>query len=360
MRIAILGAGAIGGLAGAYLTKAGYDLVLVDKNAAHVQAMRENGLYINGVRGELKVVPVKVSTPGELNEPLEWLIIATKSQHTEEALAGIRHLITPQTVIMSLQNGFNADWLVEQFGVEQVLAAVPNYGGAYLNPGQLEFVHEGPVEIGEMSRRTTERLRWIGEAFEQLTRVVLTENIEGHIWSKACYGARVIVSSLVNEPGGKVMQPVRSQLIAGAIIRETLDLAEAAGVRLEPFDFFEPILFRPKTAADTRRLLNNVRHATQLLSGHKEAGQYQYIKKGSGIWWDIVYRQRKSEVEALMTPLLTKAEQLGVEVPLTRKLCQMIYEIEAGERALGWDNLDELNQYIHELHKELPFNGDES
>ena len=94
MRITIVGAGAIGGSAGAYLTAAGQDVLLVDRAADHVAAMNDQGLRITGVRGE-RVVRVKACTPADLEGPLEFVIIAVKGQFTAAALETVVPLLAP-------------------------------------------------------------------------------------------------------------------------------------------------------------------------------------------------------------------------------------------------------------------------
>src|SRR6478736_729488 len=104
MKITILGSGAIGGLAGAYMTKAGHDVLLVDRWAEHVAALNEKGLFIDGVRGEM-TVPVKAATPDQLEGSLGTVLIATKSQHAVEALKQVIPLLNADSCVVSFQNG---------------------------------------------------------------------------------------------------------------------------------------------------------------------------------------------------------------------------------------------------------------
>ena len=89
----VIGAGAIGGLAGGYMTKAGHDVLLVDRWKEHVDALNDKGMIIDGVRGDL-TIPVKAATPDQLSGDLGVVLIATKSQHTLEALQQIVPLLT--------------------------------------------------------------------------------------------------------------------------------------------------------------------------------------------------------------------------------------------------------------------------
>jgi 2-dehydropantoate 2-reductase len=360
MKLTIVGAGAIGGLAGAYMTQAGHDVVLVDRWREHVDAMNAHGLAIDGVRGKLNV-RVRALTPDRLEGPLEGVLIATKSQHTEAAVRQLLPLLGPNGFIVSYQNGFNEPLitgLLEEAGLggeERVLGSIPNYGGALVDPGVLEFVHEGPIQLGEMTGERSPRLLALGSMLESLTEVQLSDNIWGQVWSKEVYSAQVVFSALVNAPVRETLGVERYARISGAVVREALEIAEANSIEVEAFDFFDPANYKPETPEDTRRLLDNVNHAIWLLKKDQdETPAYDFKKKGSGIWWDIVYRNRPSEVGASNGKLIDYGLQAGADVRLNRKLCEMIYQIERGERELGYHNYDELEAYVEEIGKALP------
>ena len=142
--------------------------------------------------------------------------------------------------------------------------------------------------------------------------------------------------------------------VAGAVVREALEIAEANGIQVEAFDFFDPANYKPKTPADTRRLLDNINHAIWLLKKDQKPDAHQFKKKGSGIWWDIVYRQRPSEVSASNGKLVEYGRRVGADVRLNDRLCNMIYEIEQGRRALGFHNFEELEAYVDAIGRALP------
>lgn len=359
MRITILGAGAIGGLAGAWMTQAGHDVTLVDRWAQHVDALKRDGLRIDGVRGEHHV-RVRALHPHELEGPLEAVLIATKSQHTLDALESVLPLFGPDTFVVSYQNGFNEPDIIARLqaaglgGPERVIGSIPNYGGALVDPGYIEFVHEGAVQLGEMTGERTPRLAGLAACLEALTEVQLSDNIWGQIWAKEVYSAQVVFSALANAPVSETLGVERYARVAGAIVREALEIAEANGITVEAFDFFDPANYKPRTPQDTRKLLANIEHAIWLLKKDQKKSEHQFKKKGSGIWWDIVYRNRPSEVRSSNGKLIAYAEQVGADARLNAKLCDMIYEIEGGARQLGYHNYDELEAYVNSLGKALP------
>lgn len=359
MKITIIGAGAIGGLAGAYMTKTGHDVLLVDRWTEHVAALNTKGLYIDGVRGEM-TVPIKATTPDRLSGDLGTVLIATKSQHAVEALKQIIPLLTPESAVVSFQNGFNEPDLIAALdraglpGKRIIMGSIPNYGGALVDPGYVEFVHEGPIQLGEMNGELTPRLADLTEALKALTEVQVSTNIWGQIWAKEVYSAQVVFSALADARIHETLGVERYARVAGAVVREALEIAEANGIKVEAFDFFDPANYKPRQPADTRKLLDNINHAVWLLKKDQQNKRHEFKKKGSGIWWDLVYRNRPSEVRSSNGKLITYGNKAGVDTRLNDKLCTMIYEIEDGKRQLGFHNYDELEAYVAQIGKALP------
>ncbi len=358
MKFTIVGAGAIGGLAGAYMSKAGHEVVLVDRWVEHVDALNATGMKIDGVRGHM-TIPVRATTPERLTGPLEAVLVATKSQHTLEAVRQILPLLNRDSFVVSFQNGFNEpdiQKLLQENGLDagQVLGSIPNYGGALVDPGHVEFVHEGAIQLGEMDGASTPRLAQLAHCLGSLTQVQLSTHIWGQIWAKEVYSAQVVFSALADARIHETLGVERWARVAGAIVREALEIAEANGIKVEAFDFFDPANYKPQSRADTRRLLDNINHAIWLLKKDQKPGAHEFKKKGSGIWWDIVYRQRPSEVRSSNGKLVDYGRAAGADVRLNEKLCNMIYEIEAGRRALGFHNFEELETYVAAIGRALP------
>lgn len=353
-KIVVVGSGAIGGLAGTYLSHAGYDVTLTDRWAEHVEALRTRGLDTDGVRG-VRHFEVKACLTSELTEPLDMLFLGVKSQHTVEAMDSVKHLLTPETTVVSLQNGFNVETLQDYVAIAQIVGTVPNYGGALVDPGHIEFVHEGPIHIGELSGEITPQVRWLEEAFTNLTDTHVSTNILGEIWGKQCYFSQITLTALVDAPVHRVLGVEKWRRLGILLVGEALDVADAAGISIPVSVSFDPAMYRPQTAEDTQRAHDYWEGYLDVLSRHQDRDAHQYVKTASGVWWDIVYRQRPSETQLGLTgTVVNKARRYGVPVPLNERLVEMIYQIEGGERAMGWENLEELDEYRQELGLELP------
>jgi 2-dehydropantoate 2-reductase len=358
MKIHIVGAGAIGGMAGWHMAKNGEDVTFVDQWLEHVEAMKEEGLKITGLRGEQRI-PVKAKLPEEIDEPLELVFVSCKSQHTEDAVRGIMQHLTPTSVVVSLQNGMNEEKIANLIGPERVIGALPDYTAALVDPGHLEFTVTGPVYVGELDGTTTPRVLEVQRLLSYLTDAKLTNNIVGRVWTKQVYGCWIVMTALVDASTREVWASDRNRLLSFALVREATGVADAYGIKLEADAYFLPDLIR-QTYPEARRsqiailgVLSDHLNRRSQTAVQMPDPNYQFVKKGSGMWWDLVYRKRKTETRWIVGDLIERGAAKGLDLKLNTKLAEMIYEIEDGKRPMQWENLDELAAYATELGEPL-------
>jgi 2-dehydropantoate 2-reductase len=359
VQVTIIGAGAIGGLVGGHMLRAGHDVTLVDRWAEHVASMNRDGLFVDGIRGDFRL-PARAITPDALQGPLEAVIIAVKSMDTESAARLVSPHLGPDGFVVSLQNGLHEPviaGLLDAAGLDgraRVVGAIPNFGCGQIGPGHLEFVHEGPIQLGELDGKPSKRVVELASMLAALTQVEISSNIWGQIWSKEVYNNQVVCSALANAPLSETLATPRIARLAGALVREAVAVAHAEGVTLEAFRFFTPEFYDPKTPAETERLVAHIGEAAWLLRKDQQNRTHVFKKRGSGTWWDIKVRKRKSEVAWRNGRIVERGRAAGVDVRLTEKLCSMIYEIEAGTRDFSLANYDELEAYTASVGRQLP------
>jgi 2-dehydropantoate 2-reductase len=329
-RITIVGAGAIGGVLGAYLSAAGHDVLLVDTVKEHVAAINREGLRISGLRGDRRF-PVRAVTPDQLEGPLDFVILAVKAQHTGEALAPVERLLSSDGFVVSLQNGLCEEIIADRVGIARTVGSFVHFGADYLQPGHIVLASEVPIRVGELNGRLTPRLTQIAGVLAAAMPTALTENLFGYLWGKMCYGTMAFAGALVDRPFGEVCAHPDHQALLIKVARETAWVAQALGVRLETISGLDPNLFLAADPAPVRQALTAM--------GAASKGS---LKQYTGIQRDIMVRKRRTEVDHQPGAVLAKARSLGMSAPYCQHIVAMIKEVEDGKRPLGWANLTEL------------------
>ena len=163
----------------------------------------------------------------------------------------------------------------------------------------------------------------------------MSDNILGYTWAKHVYGALLVATAVVDAHVYEVVErsPAVQQMLVALVI-ENMDVAERAGIRLEPFDEYAPADYRAAAHGDAAARAR----AMSSIATHYRAA----TKTKTGIWRDLAVRKRKTEVGALLGATVAKARGLGLAMPLTERLIAMIEELETGRRQMAWANLDEL------------------
>lgn len=334
MTVTIYGAGAIGGCVGAYTSRAGEDVLLVDRAADHVAAMNASGLRITGF--DQAQIPVKACLPGELRGPLGIVFLAVKSQDTPGALQVLGPLAGRDTVVVSLQNGMNPPLIAQSLGAERTIGAFVSFPADWQAPGHVEHGGAGNIWVGELDGRITPRLRRVFELLSHTVAPHLTDNIYGYLWAKQIDCSLLFSQAVTNDDMADVYGNPRYQPLLIDLLGEGVAVAEKAGVRLEVFDGLDLQRMRPKTPAEAKS-------AAQVLSRFADFWRAR-VKKRTGPWRDIAVRKRPTEVDYTVGWVIAEGKHLGLELPLNERLVRMVKEIERGERVQGTHNLDELDR----------------
>ena len=242
MKICILGAGALGCAIGAGLVEGGADVTLLNRNAAHVEAINTHGLRLRDHDGE-RTVRIRAATSADQVGPVDLVIVLVKSFHTREAMEGAGPLLAPHTLVLSLQNGLgHEDVLAEYVGRERVLAGKTYVGGTLLGPGHIIYGVRGKETIiGELDGQITDRVRDIAGEFERAGMLIeVSDNIMGVIWDKLLINvATGAVTAISGMPYGPLYECAPLEAVGVAAVREAMEIASASGVRLSISDPFE-------------------------------------------------------------------------------------------------------------------------
>ena len=312
MEITIIGSGAIGGAIGAHMIRAGHDVTLCDADEAHVAAIREHGLIIEGPVNEFTVA-ARAVTPSELPARVPRAIVAVKSLHTRAAAELLRGRLAPDGYVLTVQNGLTADTLVEAVGRDRVVSSFVNFGADVMAPGRIMQANVATFRVGELDGgRITPR---VVDLVRALPYAKATGNVLGYLWGKEAYGAMLWAGAVSDLTIAEHLEDPRYRPVMIAIAQEVL---AQAPVKVESFDGFDP-----------DDLEGSV--------GRLAAFNRNSAKKYSGIYRDLVVRKRKTEIDEVLR---------DINGPIFNKVAEIIHDIEEGRRVNERANLDELASFV--------------
>lgn len=247
MKIAVLGAGALGCAMGSCLSESGHEVWLINRRAEHVEAMNKHGLSVR-VNGIDRYTPVKVALhAADIAAQIgtvDLLVVLVKSFHTREAITSSTSIVGPDTVVLSLQNGLgHEDVLAEVVGRDKVLAGKTYAGGVMLGPGRIIRGTDGKeTYIGELDGRMTDRVQRVAEVFNAAGLIThISDNIMGTMWEKLLVNvATGALSGITHLAYGDLYQVPEVKACALAAVQEAMDVAHASGIRLSVNDPEQP------------------------------------------------------------------------------------------------------------------------
>lgn len=239
MKIAILGAGALGCAIGAALTEGGHETWLISRSPAHVNAMRGEGLRVDDAQGTRRI-PVLAATQAAEVGVAELVIVLVKSFQTDAAMRGAAALVGPDTLVLSLQNGLgHEEILADIVGRERVLAGKTYVGGVLRGPGHIQSGVVGKATyIGELDGRVTPRVQAIADAFNAAgLATTVSENIVGTMWDKLLVNvATGALTGITRLTYGQLYDDALLKATSLAAVAEAIAAAQAAGVKLSMTD----------------------------------------------------------------------------------------------------------------------------
>jgi len=257
MRIAVVGAGGVGGYFGARMAAAGEEVSFIARGA-HLEAMRKDGLRIESSLGDLTVKPVRAApTPLELGpEPFDLVVIAVKLWSTDEAIGTAKSLAGPRSSVVSFQNGVGAiDALTKAFGSDRVLGGVCHIATAISAPGVI--THTGTMErftLGEPSGGISPRVTALVEAAKRAKlNAIASDDIRRAIWEKFLFLATFSgVATLARLPKSAIFADPDLRRVYSDALAEAVAVARASGINL-PADHAETVMRFSEGLPDTMK-----------------------------------------------------------------------------------------------------------
>ncbi len=308
-RIALIGAGAMGAVLGAYMQKGGGEVTLVDPFKEHMDKIRERGLILNSSSKEPEIVKMRTAYDADNIGIMDYVIIMVKGYLTKEALEGARKAIGEDTFVCTFQNGLgNVEIIEEIVDKEKILYGCLNMASILKSPGEVYGnlfdevnVYVGSVAKGEKQKKAGEELARI--LTEGGANSLYEENIDFHVWSKAM--VNIIVNptcALVRLNGQQAGRNRYFQQIVIKLTQETLAVAEAKGIQGLDFTTF----------------------FTKVLPAAKKSAGDHYPSMAQ----DVMMTKRPTEIDFLNGAIVKMGKELGIETPVNETITNLIKTIE--------------------------------
>ena len=330
--ILVWGAGAIGGVLGAYWARAGIPVLVVDIVAEHVAACRTTGLHITGpVEQFRQVVPALL--PDEVRGEYDTIVLAVKAQATEAALVMLKPHLAPGGYVLSAQNGLNELAIARALGAQRTMGCFVNFGADWLGPGEILFGNRAAVVVGEIDGSVQERTRQMHRHLSLFEpQAVLTDNIWGYLWGKLAYGAMLFATALNTDSMSENFADPRRFVVFDQLAREVMAVASARQIVPLGFNGFDPACFAPG-APDAG--------ARASIAALAEFNRHT-AKTHSGIYRDLAIRKRKTEVDPQIGVIAELGREAGIPTPAITCLVSLVHDIEDGRRPMSFETFEVL------------------
>ncbi|MDA3881447.1 MAG: ketopantoate reductase family protein [Prolixibacteraceae bacterium] len=333
MKILVIGAGAIGTVTAGILSSKKFDVEIVCNNEQKASAINRQGLHYRirkrKYNSRIKAFSSIVSTSGNYN----YVLLATKSFDMIEPARQVLDKLTPDGLIVSMQDGFCEEELSGVAGSNRIVGGMIGWG-ATLNPDCSSTMSSGgDIIIGMLDGSDDPRLDNLQYLLGHISSTKVVGNINEHIFSK------LIINSCVTTLGaisglniGSLITNTNLRNIFLKVIEEAIEIANALKIEIPEYsgriNYYELV--------QGKSLYHRIRkHLSIRIFGIK----YRNVKSSA---LQSLERGEQTEIDYLNGFLLQKAKETGIEIPVNKQLVKMVHEIEEGKRKIGYSNLDEI------------------
>ena len=346
-RIAVVGAGAVGGYIGGFLAHGGHNVTLIDPWPEHVETVRAHGMELFGMSDAERVtVRVPIIHLTELQgvvrqQPFDIAIVSTKSYDTAWAATMIAQYLSPDGYVVSAQNCINEPCIASIVGWGKTVGCVVGGGiGVELfQPGHIRRGYAktglpGSLIVGEVHGRVTDRIRELAEILSSVDAVTTTTNLWGERWSKLCVnGMRNAVSAATGLYGNARDQNDASRLVGIKLGGESVRVGQALGYDFDHVDNLDAELLAKASEGD-RPALDKIE--AEMLGATKTTKRSNLQRPSMA---QDIAKGRRTEIEQINGYIARCATEIGITAPTHAMITSLVKRIECGEITADPKNL---------------------
>ena len=339
MRAAIVGAGSLGTIIGALMTKGGHPVDLIDTNREHVDALNKVGARVTGEMDLL--VPVRALTPDEMSGKYDLVFLLSKQTANQAVLSNLLPFLHDESVVCTLQNGIPEPSVAAVVGQGRTIGGAVGFGATWIGPGVSKLtttedaVKKFAFEIGEMDGVMRPRLKTAQAYLGCVGRTELLDDLMGIRWSKVLMNATFSgMSAALGCTFGEVMDDPRSLLCVAFIADETVRAAHAAGHRMAAMqgeDFERFLLPSPASVPEVLPLIRKI------WTRHRQlrASMLQDLEKG-----------RDTEINFINGIVCRTAREHGLATPFNDRVVELVSEAQAARSVPDFSNVERFDDLL--------------
>jgi 2-dehydropantoate 2-reductase len=324
----LMGCGGIGGILAAKLLDAGREVTIVTHNPAIADAINTHGIVVRDT--EEQVIPARATPalpPGV--GPFDFVFLATQPPQVEEAARTALPVLARNGALVCLQNGLCEQRIAAIAGDDRTIGAIVAWGGSMLAPGRYERTSAGGFVVGRLDGVDDPRLEELRSLLASIGPVQTTRNLRGARWSKLAINCAI--SSLGTIGGERLGVLLRHRFVRRLgleVMTEAVTVARARGVRLEKVAGTIDLDWVTLTEAE-RQVSGSpslmAKHALLLAVGAK----FRRLRSSMLV---AIERGREPAVDFLNGEVVQRADELGIDVPINRRIQSLIHAIARRER----------------------------
>ena len=301
MKVAVVGAGAMGSLFGGLLAEAGAEVWLIDIWAAHVDAVNKQGLEIER-EGRTRTVRLQATMDPKSISNCDLVIVFVKSTHTGDAALTVKRIAGPQGLVLTLQNGMgNADRIAQDVDPLNVIAGTTSYGATMLGPGKIRHAGVGLTTIGMWHNGEGDMAEKVAAFFSKAgIETEVAPDVRSIVWGKLLINVGInAITALTGIKNGELLDLEATIALSRAAVEEAVRVAEAQniGVRKDVVD--------------------------HVLEVARATG-----KNRSSMGQDVDNR-RLTEIKAINGVVVKEAKRLGIPAPVNHTLTALVETLQA-------------------------------
>lgn len=314
MRIAVIGAGAIGSLVAGYLAGKQEEVMLIC-HPEQLSAIREKGLAIEGVRGRLNI---SFEVQPILGRDVDLVILAVKTQDVvKSAIENQRYI--KDAIVLTVQNGVQADDLLSKIvDKSNIISSIVMFGATYLQAGRIVHNFEGSWILGRMFGANDEKVKAVSQILNKIFPLIVSDDILGMKYLKIFVNANNCIAAILGLSMQEAFRDLEISRISIAIWREGLRVIKQVGIKLTslpdfPLERLEKLTSLPIDAS--AKIFSEI--MTNLSQEPLYGSILQSIKRG-----------RTSEIDYINGEFINIAQKNNFSAPLNEKLVEMVHEVE--------------------------------